>query len=225
VAAVARALPGRRAAHLRNGGWRGSLRAIAPSFTRCFDEEEKAQLWGPGAQLPSTDALVQSWYEGVAETAHPLEQMLQVWCATWLVEDLLMKADKMTMATSLELRCPFLDHTLVEWAGRLPLSWKVGDGRAGWQTKRILREFARRRLPSEILARRKQGFPDPACRWVASELAGWARERLLGRGSRIGELLRPAAVESALAAARGGEAAGHKAWVLICLEEWLRRWT
>jgi len=243
VAAVARALPGERAAHLTDGGWRGALRSVAGSFTRCFTEAEKARLWGPGATLPSTDQLIRSWYDGLPATADPVEQMLQVWCATWLVEDLLMKADKMTMATSVELRCPFLDHTLVEWAGRLPLAWKVGDAKVGWQTKRILREFARRRLPAEILARPKQGFPDPACRWVAGELAGWARERLLGDGSRLRELFdangaegseAQDVIESTLAAARGDdraaarggrEAAGHKAWVLLCLDQWLRRFT
>ena len=79
----------------------------------------------------------------------PLDQMLYVYGQDWLVEDLLMKADRMSMANSIELRTPFLDYRLVEWAWRLPPVWKVGrEANGTYSTKRVLREYARPRLPA-----------------------------------------------------------------------------
>ena len=61
-----------------------------------------------------------------AKSQNPLDQVLSVYQKSWLVEDLLMKADKMSMAASLELRVPFLDYRLVEWANRQPIGVKIG---------------------------------------------------------------------------------------------------
>src|SRR6185437_705410 len=137
-----------------------------------------------------------------------------------------MKADKMSMATSLEVREPFLDHHLAEWASKLPLVWRIGDAKSGYRSKRILREFCERRLPRSILDRPKQGFPVPAYAWLAGDLGKWAEELLYARESRIGELLRMDYARPLLARARAGDhAAAHKVWLLIVLQYWLKAWT
>jgi asparagine synthase (glutamine-hydrolysing) len=205
-------------------GWSNYLREGCSYISRVFSEDEKTQLWRGRADASSTDALIRSWYAS-ARSPHPSDQLQEVYCREWLVEDLLMKADKMTMASSLELRCPFLDHVLVEWAARLPLEWKVGSARVGWRSKRILREFAWGRLPGVVIERRKQGFPVPAYEWLAQGLGPWARERLLGPGARIGELFDSAPLAALLERAQSGElAAAQKVWSALILETWLRRW-
>ncbi len=100
----------------------------------------------------------------------------------WLVEDLLMKADKMTMAASLEGRLPFLSRELMEWCCTLPHEWKVGTSKQGFTTKRILREFSAKRLPREIIYREKKGFPTPIYEWLTDQLNRWAEDILFHQG-------------------------------------------
>jgi asparagine synthase (glutamine-hydrolysing) len=222
------ALPGGRGDAVRYAaaaGWSGMLRAQRAHMTWVFGEAAKTALWRDCGDLRSTEALVDGWY-AEAPSPHPLDQLLQVYCRSWLPEDLLMKADKATMAASLELRTPFLDHRLVEWAAALPLRWKVGSAADGWQSKRILREFARRRLPRVIVDRPKRGFPVPAYGWLSNGLAPWAEARLLRAGAPVGELLRPEAMRPVLDRAAGGDLeAAHQAWTLLVLDHWLERWT
>src|SRR5205085_7699672 len=90
-----------------------------------------------------------------------LDRLLYTDMKTYLVE-LLMKQDQMSMAASIESRVPFLDHKLVEFAARLPDSWKL----SGWTTKRILRESMKGLLPASILNRPKMGFPVPLGSWL-----------------------------------------------------------
>lgn len=226
--ALGRALPPGRGDAIRNlaaGGWTGLLRTQHAHMTWVFDEREKAALWRDGAGLRSTAALVDGWYAD-SRSSHPLDQLVQVYCRSWLPEDLLMKADKATMAASLELRTPFLDHRLVEWAARAPLEWKVGSPATGWRSKRILREFAEHRLPRAIVDRPKRGFPVPAYGWLSEGLAPWAEERLLGSASRVAELLQPEPMRVALTRSAGGDMiAAHKVWTLLVLDHWLERWT
>jgi asparagine synthase (glutamine-hydrolysing) len=96
----------------------------------------------------------------------PLDQMLYVDTNTWLPNDLLVKADKMTMANSLELRVPLLDHHILEFAASLPPQYKVKNT----CTKHILKEALSKRLPSEILSRKKTGFPVPYAKWLSEDL-------------------------------------------------------
>lgn len=101
-----------------------------------------------------------------------LNQMLYVDSKTWLPDDLLIKADKITMANSLELRVPLLDHVVLEFAASLPAGFKV----RGRETKRILKSAFTGVLPPEVIRRKKAGFPVPYEKWLRSEL----RERIDG---------------------------------------------
>ncbi|EFO33981.1 asparagine synthase (glutamine-hydrolysing) 1 [Roseibium sp. TrichSKD4] len=160
--------------------------------------------------------------------ASPLAQALYGYCGDWLVEDLLMKADRMSMGVSLELRTPFLDYRLVEFAATLPDDLRVGQDRDGqWKTKMILRRFAEKRLPSEIIDRPKQGFPVPVYGWLSNHLKDWANEMLASPATRLIEWCYPAALSQLLRVGTSPEAAmmdRHRLWNLLILELWMRRW-
>lgn len=105
----------------------------------------------------------------------PLTKMLLIDTLTWLPDDLLIKADKMTMAASIELRVPFLDHELVEFATSLDDRHKL-NGRQG---KLILKELAKKYLSRKIIHRQKRGFPVPLKRWFGEDLLDPAKKILL----------------------------------------------
>jgi asparagine synthase (glutamine-hydrolysing) len=106
-----------------------------------------------------------------------LVRMSYIDIKTWLADDLLVKADRMTMGNSLELRVPFLDHVLLEHAAHLPSHFKV----QGKTTKYLLKRWAERLLPREIVYREKEGFPVPTSSWFRGDLAGFAQETLLAK--------------------------------------------
>ena len=227
VAAAARAMPagrGEALADIGAHGWSGMLRGRGAHITRVFGDEAKCRMWPESAGLRASADLLDDWYAST-DSSHPVDQLLEVYCRHWLPEDLLMKADKTTMATSLELRTPFLDHRLVEWAATLPLRWKVGSAQDGRRSKRVLREYAAGRVPQSVVDRPKQGFPVPAYRWLSDGLDCWARERLLDTDSRLGGWFDRTVVRDVVGrSARGDAEAAHQTWSLLILEEWLRRW-
>ena len=140
-----------------------------PHMTRYLDQLEKSLLW-PNGHHEDSERHVAELYNAAGAT-DPLQQVLSVYQKSWLVEDLLMKADKMSMAASVELRTPFLDYRLVEWANRQPNHVKLKrTGLRKYETKSILRRFCAQRLPGEILTRDKRGFPVPVNGWLQEGL-------------------------------------------------------
>lgn len=91
---------------------------------------------------------------------------------TWMTGDILMKADKMTMANSLELRVPFLDKDVFEFAAKIPARYRMQNG----TTKYVLREAVKDILPREVAERPKLGFPIPTRQWLRNEHYQWAKE-------------------------------------------------
>jgi asparagine synthase (glutamine-hydrolysing) len=91
---------------------------------------------------------------------------------TWLRGNILMKADKMTMANSLELRVPFIDLKVFEAAAEIPTKYKIAKG----TTKYVLREAMKDILPEEIHFRKKWGFPVPIRLWLKDEYYKWAKD-------------------------------------------------
>jgi asparagine synthase (glutamine-hydrolysing) len=160
------------------------------------------------------------------DTRDPLRHSLFMFCQSWLVEDLLMKADKMTMANSIELRVPFLDYRLVEWAALAPSWVKVGRNEHGkLETKRVLREFARRRLPHSILTRPKQGFPVPVYEWLKGDLRPWVEAKLLSRGNWINRFFDHITLEATVRSwQQGGARDQHRIWNLLVLQIWAEKW-
>ncbi len=98
----------------------------------------------------------------------------------------------MTMAASLEGRSPFLDHEIVEWAARLPDSFKV-RGRAG---KYLLKKAFASQLPEAVKSHGKQGFGIPLAAWFRGPLADWSRDLLLGAQSPVSGLFNPSALQN-----------------------------
>ncbi|MBI5366002.1 MAG: asparagine synthase (glutamine-hydrolyzing) [Planctomycetes bacterium] len=138
---------------------------------------------------------------------------------TYLPYDLLVKMDVATMANSLEARCPFLDHHLVEFALAVPPEYKI----SGWTTKFILRKAFASLLPPAILTRRKQGFGVPLGAWFRGELKEMLRDNLLDARARSRGYFRPEAVSALIdrhLAGHGDES--HKLWALLVFELWHR---
>jgi asparagine synthase (glutamine-hydrolysing) len=123
-----------------------------------------------------------------------LNRMLYVDTKSWLPDDLLVKADKMTMATSVELRVPLLDHEVLEFAASLPRRHKV----RGWDLKRVLREALSPGIPKQILQRKKAGFPVPYSRWMRGELKEFVHDTILQKNSLIDSCLSRDGVERLL---------------------------
>jgi asparagine synthase (glutamine-hydrolysing) len=155
-----------------------------------------------------------------ADGTDEVNRRLRADFATTLVDEMLTKVDRMTMAAGLEARVPFLDRGLVEWAFRLPGRLKVrGSG------KRILRRALAPRFP-RIAARAKHGFDVPLGPWLRGPLRGLLVDTLSPEVVRRRGLLRERAVTRMVEAhLRGRGDHSRKLFSLIVLEMWLRRWS
>jgi asparagine synthase (glutamine-hydrolysing) len=153
------------------------------------------------------------------ESADPLDRAMYVDAKTYMVDDVLTKVDRMSMAVSLETREPLLDHKLLEYVATVPASLKLHNG----TTKYLLRQLLKQRLPTSILERRKQGFAAPVGQWLAGPLEAMGRDLLFdGRLTRRG-ILREAAVHRLWSEHRAGRADHrHRLWAVLMLELWFR---
>jgi asparagine synthase (glutamine-hydrolysing) len=143
--------------------------------------------------------------------------MLAADCGAWLADNLLERGDRMTMAASVELRPPFLDHRLVELGFSLPDAMKVRDGRGKW----VLRQIAQRRLPASVVERPKAGFPVPLGQWFREDLRDVAHDLLLSPSSFVGEVFDRRAIARLLARHdRGRSDEDIRIWTLVSLEVW-----
>jgi asparagine synthase (glutamine-hydrolysing) len=148
--------------------------------------------------------------------ASPLNQMLYVDTKTWLPDDLLIKADKVTMATSVELRVPLLDFQVLEFAASLPQDFKV----KGWTTKRILKAALEKSVPQEILNRKKTGFPVPYGGWLRRDMKQFVFDIVLGQNSMLRAYFNKTKVDEILQAHQRGEACSKEVFCLLVLELW-----
>jgi asparagine synthase (glutamine-hydrolysing) len=147
-----------------------------------------------------------------------LNQMLYVDSKTWLPDDLLVKADKITMANSLELRVPLLDHVVLEFAASLPPNFKVH----GRETKRILKATFARSLPEEILKRKKAGFPVPYESWLRGGLKQKVEDVLLSDRCLSRGYFQKAEVSRLLEANSLDNKFAKEVFCLLVLELWHR---
>ncbi len=151
----------------------------------------------------------------------PVVRMQHLDLFTWMRGDILVKADKITMANSLELRVPFLDKVVFEAAETLPVDMKISHG----TTKYALRKAMERIVPAHVLHRKKLGFPVPMRHWLAGdELYGWARENI--EASETDYLIDKAEVLKMLdehrVAMNSGSGPDHsrRLWTLIAFMIW-----
>jgi asparagine synthase (glutamine-hydrolysing) len=148
----------------------------------------------------------------------PLEKMLYVDTKTWLPDDLLIKADRMTMANSVELRVPFLDHKVLEFAARLPRNQKV----RGWNMKYLMKKALAKQIPSEILRRRKIGFPVPYGKWLRNGLKDVVADILLDSRSISRGYFRKTAVQDLIERNSRSGRYSAELFSLVVLELWHR---
>lgn len=231
--AAATALADRLPTRMRAGGARALERALPPGRGR-MRIAVRALTATPSVRMedwfaPFTDyeidALLGSTSRPVERTvAHrdPVDLMGRLDLDTWLPDNLLERGDRMSMAASLELRPPFLDHRLVELAFRLPSSVKVRDG----QTKWVLKQVAARHLPESIVHRPKVGFRVPLDAWFRGALQPMARDLLRGTDSFVGSVMEGDVVSRLLDDHhRGRRDEEIRIWTLLSLEMWGRRFT
>src|SRR5918996_1085070 len=170
-----------RAAHLppleRHHGWK-----------EIFAPDARAELTGRRSEYDPVDPLRARFAE--TEGAELLARLQDVDLGTYLVDDLLVKTDRASMAHSLEARVPYLDEIVAGFALSLPTDLKV----RGLQKKRILRRAAAPLLPRSLLHRRKRGFSIPAAAWLRGELEPFAREVLAPEQIRRQGYFRPETV-------------------------------
>lgn len=137
---------------------------------KMFTEEEKRELLSVYQEgLNYTDITKPLYAE--SRGYDPVDRMQYIDIHTWMRGDILLKADKMTMAHSLELRVPFLDKVVFETASKIPTSLKTANG----TTKYILRKAAEGIVPEHVLNRKKLGFPVPIRHWLKNEMNDWAK--------------------------------------------------
>jgi asparagine synthase (glutamine-hydrolysing) len=156
-----------------------------------------------------------------ATTRDPMERAIYQHCKFYLAGQNLPNVDRASMACGLEVRAPFLDHAMVELAGRIPTSLKV----RGLRTKVILKDALRGVLPSPILERRKQGFGVPIAPWLRGPLRGVLEEWLRPeRVAKVG-LFEPAAVTRLVDEHVSGRRNRAKIlWALLVFDAWRERY-
>jgi len=166
--------------------------------------------------------LVEYWHALRPQMEHTDElggfQLLEI--RSSLPDELLMYADKLSMAHSLEVRVPYLDRTVVEYVQRLGANLKVRNGTRKWLHRWVCQNY----LPPRILKRKKRGFAvNVVDEWFHSSLKGQLPEMLSDRNCLMFELLKPEPVQRLLSDHRSGRQDNHKLlFSLVMLEQWLR---
>jgi len=189
--------------------------------SRGFRPELKRQLLPEGKSGDIEERLHELFrpYFQLAQRCSPLDQMLYADTKIWLPDDILLKADKMTMANAVELRVPFLDHKLVEFCAGLPAKLKL-NGQWG---KVLLRQAMREVLPRPILHRPKKGFPVPTAQWLRIPLKEFTHDVLLSPSSACRLYLKPRVLEEmVLEHERGLANREQEIWTLLIFEFWHR---
>jgi len=180
-----------------------------------FPEAFRSRLLASSGELDPFVVQARCYEEGVGTM---LERMSRVDLQTYL-QELLMKQDQMSMASSIESRVPFLDDRLVEHVAAMPGRLKL----RGWTTKAVLRAAVGDLVPPAILARRKMGFPVPLGRWLRGDFWPVVEELVLGLRARSRGFFNPHTLRQLAYEHRGGRVRhDDRLWLLINLEIWLR---
>lgn len=188
-----------------------------------FSPFDRSQLytseWSDRIQREEEDPLLARF--NASDARSNLNRLLDVDTGTLLPGDYLVKDDRMSMAVSLELRVPFLDHTLVEFAATLPPDLKLKR----LTTKYLLKKSTEKLLPKHILRRPKHGFEIPIARWIGEDLKEPVQDLLLSkRATERGIFHRHQINDLLKTHASGQDNLSRQIWSLMALEVWFRRY-
>ena len=188
-----------------------------------FTPEAKGMLYSDDfkAAVKDFDAFeILARYFREINTSDPVTRAQYVDIMTYLPEDILVKVDRMSMANSLEVRAPILDHKLMELVATFPSSLKL----RGSEAKYIFKKMNETSLPREILYRKKQGFCVPLAPWLRGELRDYTREILFSPTSGIKDYFNVKFVEAMWERHnKGWEDLSAPLWGLIMFELWRRK--
>ena len=201
----------RRAASSQHERWQRKMGA--------FDNLERANLYRPEYQQHLDQS---AWYfKGYfdrPDLSLPEQGMLADQ-HTYLTDDILVKVDRNSMWHGLEVRVPFLDHRIVEFANALPMSMKM----RGMTQKYIVKEILKSLVPEEIITRPKRGFGLPLKHWLKDEYYEYSRELLLASDSKVATYLNQSYIEKIIQWNKSGKRdMSKRIWTLMWLEQWLR---
>ncbi|MBI5855787.1 MAG: amidotransferase 1, exosortase A system-associated [Nitrospirae bacterium] len=150
----------------------------------------------------------------------PLSRIQYVDVKTYLVDDILTKVDRASMAHSLEVRVPLLDHEVMELAARIPSRFKLRHGEGKYILKQVLRDL----VPAEAMNRPKMGFSIPLAQWFRGDLKSPFEERMFAKQSFVSEIMDTEAIRGWWALhQRGLRDYAYHLWALLVLESWGRR--
>jgi asparagine synthase (glutamine-hydrolysing) len=150
-----------------------------------------------------------------------LDRMMLADQSAYLPEDLLAKVDRASMAVSLEVRVPLLDHRVVEFGWTLPASLKVRGGTGKWILRRVLERY----VPRELIDRPKIGFTVPIADWLRGPLRPWAEDLLADLGRHDDGLFdRPTLLRAWRDFQHRRRALGLGLWAVIHFQAWRARW-
>jgi asparagine synthase (glutamine-hydrolysing) len=162
--------------------------------------------------------------ERVLQSSSPaalVDRMMLADQLTYLPDDQLAKVDRVSMAVSLEVRVPLLDHRLVEFAWRVPARMKIRGGKGKWILRRVLYDL----VPMEMVERPKQGLSVPIGEWLRGPLKGWADDLLdPARLDRDGILASAPVQREWNALQRGRDEVALGLWAVLMFQAWKRRW-
>src|SRR5438067_7484218 len=207
----------------RSLGIENRLKRYQDVFSLAPAETINGLFWDDVLPAKPAHELVEYWRALLPQMEQTDElggfQLLEI--RSSLPDELLMYADKLSMAHSLEVRVPYLDRTVVEYVQRLDASFKIRRGTRKWLHRQVCQSY----LPSRILKRKKRGFAvNVVDEWFHSSLEGELPELLLDESSLMFDLLKPEPVRKLLSEHRSGRQDNHKLlFSLVMLEQWLRK--
>jgi asparagine synthase (glutamine-hydrolysing) len=184
-----------------------------------FSDAEKSALLKQ--RLPNSLGQVLAEMDGLPSTSDDLAPYLWFDQKYFLADDILTKSDRMSMAHSVEVRPPFLDHRIVEFAAKLPASLKI----RGAEQKFVLKELMKEKLPPAILQRKKIGFDIPAHEWLRGPLRSLLVDALHDGAAEYGDLFRTDVLDTYLRLHLERKAnLGYHLWGLLILFLWMKKW-
>ena len=168
-----------------------------------------------GAEEPPTALSTPSQWAALPQF---VQRMMFLDLITYLPDDILTKVDRASMGVSLEARVPLLDHRVVEYAARIPVSMKIRHGQGKW----LLRHVLYRHVPKELIERPKMGFSIPVEAWLRGPLREWAEDLLDADRLRREGFLRPEPIRKLWAEHLSGQQDWHYyLWDVLMFQAWL----